>query len=173
MSRRSRPQPEAKVAVTPVSDQISAVPTQPSAAVDQPLPRPQRRRRRAKSDRGLPPDSELARLAVAYLEWQRKLWPEMVMAELLPEASDQVVAEMVEDFKHRHRTGAVSPDSVRAFTKICNKLAGNYNRYSCDKSSPTSIADQMVNALKKARAEDRFVPWAYVFADYSVSGLDS
>src|SRR5207237_1036174 len=33
--------------------------------------------------------------------------------------------------------------------------------------------DQMVHVLDKARQEDRFVPWFYVFCDYSVSGLDS
>ena len=31
----------------------------------------------------------------------------------------------------------------------------------------------MTKALDKARDEDRFVPWAYVFCDYSVSGLDA
>jgi hypothetical protein len=48
-----------------------------------------------------------------------------------------------------------------------------YMRYSCDNSSPVSIIDQMVNCLDKARQEDRFIPWAYVFCDYSVSGLDA
>jgi len=59
-----------------------------------------------------------------------------------------------------------------AFTKQGTKLAGSYNRYSCDNSSPKSIIDQMVNALEKAKQENRFVPWSYVFADYSVSGLN-
>ena len=31
----------------------------------------------------------------------------------------------------------------------------------------------MVNCLAKARQEDRFVPWEYIFCDYSVTGLDA
>src|SRR5437899_2578809 len=38
---------------------------------DVPLPRPKRRKPRAKADRGLPPDEELARLAEQYLRRQR------------------------------------------------------------------------------------------------------
>jgi hypothetical protein len=148
---------------------IPAVTAQP---FDQPLPRPKRQRRRAKADRGLPPDKELQQLATEYLRVQRKHWPNMVNAGLLPAISDDVVTTMVEDFKHRHRTGQVDPAPLRGFLKFCAKLAGDYNRYSCDNSSPTSIIDQMVNGLNKARHEDRFVPWQYVFADYSVSGLN-
>jgi DNA invertase Pin-like site-specific DNA recombinase len=57
--------------------------------------------------------------------------------------------------------------------KICPNLAGGYFRYSCDNSSPNSIVDQMVKCLGKARAENRFVPWYYVFCDYSVSGMNT
>jgi len=65
------------------------------------------------------------------------------------------------------------PRVVPEFQKLCPKIGGSYNRYSCDNSSPTSINDQMVNSLRKAREEKRFIPWSYVFCDYSVSGLDS
>ncbi len=54
-----------------------------------------------------------------------------------------------------------------------SKLAGSYNRYSCENSSPTSVLDQLVNSLNKAQAEERLIPWQYVFADYSVTGLDA
>jgi hypothetical protein len=137
-----------------------------------PLARPKRHRRRAKADRGLPPDQELFRLATEYLQIQRKHWPKLVKAGLLPDVEADVVAAMVEDFKHRHRTGQVDPAPLRAFLKHCPKLGGGYNRYSCDNSSRKSIIDQMVNGLDKARQEERFVPWQYVFADYSVSGLN-
>jgi hypothetical protein len=40
-----------------------------------PLPRPNRKPCRPKSDRGLPPDEQLAKLAIAYLERQRMHWP--------------------------------------------------------------------------------------------------
>ncbi len=138
-----------------------------------PLPRPQRRPRRAKADRGLPPDDELAKLAKAYLERQRKHWPNVAEAGLFPEPMPEVLAQMVADFKLRHRTGKVDVDTVRRFTKFGAKLAGNYDRYSCDNSSPMSVLDQMINGLDKAQTEGRMIPWQYVFADYSVTGLDA
>ncbi len=142
-------------------------------SADEPLPRPKRRKRRDKADRGLPPDEELTRLATAYLERQRRHWPAIVQAGFIPEPAPDILKEMVEDFKARHRTASVDVDGLRIFLKFCKLLAGNYNRFSCDNSSPNSALDQMVNALDKARSEDRFIPWQYVFADYSVSGLDS
>jgi transposase len=139
---------------------------------DNPLPRPERCRRRAKADRGLPPDAELARLATEYSRCQRQLWPELVKAGLLPEPTEAVIAPMVEDFKARHRGGRIDPAALRPLLKHAAKLAGNYDRFSCDNSSPLSIIDQMVKSLNKARQEGRFVPWQYVFADYSVTGTD-
>ena len=136
-----------------------------------PLPRPERHPRRSKSELGLPPDQELARLATEYLRRQRKHWPELAKASFLPD-DHNAIEHMVEDFKRRHRSGAVDPTPLRALGKHSPKLTGSYNRYSCDNSSPTSIIDQMVNSLDEARQEHRFVPWAYVFADYSVSGLN-
>lgn len=139
---------------------------------DDPLPRPARKRRRAKEDRGLPPDSELKNLARTYLETQRRLWLDLLRAGLLPEPTDAVIDEMVADFKARHRTGVVDVAAVLPFTKLGFNLGGNYDRYSADNSNPSSILDQMVNSLRKARDEKRFVSWSYVFADYSVSGMD-
>jgi DNA-binding CsgD family transcriptional regulator len=139
----------------------------------QPLPRPQRRRHRTKADRSLPPDDELKRLAREYLQRQHKHWPELVKAGLLLEISDTAIKAMVEDFKARHRGGPVDGELLQLLAKCRTKLAGNYNRYSCDNSDPKSVIDQMINCLDKARSEDRFVPWCYVFADYSMSGLDS
>ena len=146
---------------------------EPDNDADKPLARPKRQPRRDRADRGLPPDVELARLAREYLERQRKHWPEMVQAGVLPEPTDDVVRLMVDDFKQRHRTGKVDPSPLNVFLKYAPKLGGNYNRFSCDNSSPLSIIDQLVNALDKARSEDRFIPWSYVFADYSVTGLDA
>lgn len=143
-----------------------------AAAVSAPLPRPQRRKRRSTADRGLPPDEDLAGLATAYLERQRQGWPAIVKAGLLPEMQLNVIAEMVDSFKQRHRSGKVDVEAVRPFLQYA-KLGGDYNRYSCENSNPHSILDQMVKALDKARAEDRFIPWEYLFADYSVTGLDA
>ena len=140
--------------------------------LNSPLPRKPRKARTAKEDRGLPPDKELIELAAEYLRVQRKHWPKIVKVGLLPDVTDDNIAAMVEDFKHRHRTGQVDPGPLRRYLKYCSKLAGDYNRYSSENSSPKSIIDQMVNVLDKAKHEDRFVPWQYVFADYSVSGLN-
>ena len=97
----------------------------------------------------------------------------MAETALLPEPTDATILEMVTDFKYRHRGGKVDVEAVRPFLKLCRKLAGDYSRFSCDNSAPTSVLDQMINALDKARAEERFIPWQYVFADYSVTGLDA
>jgi DNA invertase Pin-like site-specific DNA recombinase len=121
----------------------------------------------------LPLDNELAALATTYLERQRKLWPKVVEAGLLLEPTEKIIQQMVADFKHQHRTGKVELDQVQPYARVVLKLGGNYDRYSCDNSSATSILDQMVKALEKAHGEGRFVPWAYVFCDYSVSGLDA
>lgn len=121
-------------------------------------PRPPRRRRRAAEDRGLPPDDEIARFAQAYLEFQRKHWPEIVAAGLLPEVTPASIEAMVDDFKKRHRTGIADVNAVKHFVKYCQELGGDYSRYSCDNSSPMSIVDQASNALKKARSENRFIP---------------
>jgi DNA invertase Pin-like site-specific DNA recombinase len=137
------------------------------------LPRPVRRRHRAKADRGLPSDKELTRLAEDYLKFQRSHWPQFVEAGFLPAAESAVISTMVEDFKLRHRGGRVDPRPLQALLKLCPRFAGNYNRYSCDNSKPTSIVDQMIRCLDKALKEQRFVPWAYVYADYSITGLTS
>jgi DNA invertase Pin-like site-specific DNA recombinase len=121
----------------------------------------------------LPLDNELAALATAYLERQRKLWSKLVEAGHLPEPTEKVIQQMVADFKHRHRTGNVDLEQIHPYARIGVKLGGNYDRYSCDNSSATSILDQMVRAVEKAHGESRFIPWAYVFCDYSISGLDA
>ena len=172
---------------TPFSDKVQKsegeqpAPGSPETIVSQsrqpglgsPLPRPKRRRKRSKADRGLPDDAELARLATAYLDKQRKLWPKMADAGLLPVPSPEVIPQMVDGFKERHRGTAASPDSLQQFKTSCAKQAGAYLRFSCDNSSPTSILDQMTKALDKARVEERFIPWEYVYSDYSVTGLDA
>lgn len=72
-----------------------------------PLVRTQRVPRRAKSDRGLPSDESLARLARSYVEIQVRTWPKLVKAGLLAPATSELVTEMVQDFKHRHRSGKI------------------------------------------------------------------
>lgn len=172
---------------TPSSDKVQKsegeqpAPGSPESTVSQsrqsglgsPLPRPKRRRMRSKADRGLPDDVELVRLATAYLDKQRKLWPKLADAGLLPVPSPEVIPQMVDDFKERHRGTAARPDSLQQFKTCCSKQAGAYLRFSCDNSNPTSILDQMTKALDKAKDEERFIPWEYVYSDFSVTGLDA
>jgi len=138
-----------------------------------PLPRTLRKPARSKEDRGLPPDEELEKLAATYLKLQIKLWPELVKQGLLEEPNPSLLTRMVEDFKHRHRGGQIDIQGFAKILKTGVKLAGNYDRYSCDNSSPNSIIDQMANSLRKARDENRFIPWEFIYCDYSQSGLTS
>jgi hypothetical protein len=172
-SQRSRANlPKGQATAAETQSEPAAIPAGIVHPPDPPLPRPKRQRRRAKADRGLPPDQEIRQLAIEYLRLQHKHWPKAAKEGLLPDITDDAISAMTEDFKYRHRTGRADPEQVRRLLNYCPKLAGNYNRYSCDNSSPKSIIDQMVNGLDKARQEERFVPWQYVFADYSVSGLN-
>ncbi len=138
-----------------------------------PLPRSKRRRRRAKADLGLPSDEELTKLARIYLEKQRQHWPQLAEAGVLPEPADDVIAEMVADFKHRHRTGQVTPPDFSIVLRHCRGIGGNYNRFSTKGSDPKSILEQAGNSLDKAKEEGRFVPWCYIFCDYSRSGYST
>jgi DNA invertase Pin-like site-specific DNA recombinase len=115
----------------------------------------------------------LEELAENYLQKQRQNWPELVRAGVLPEPTAAVVKEMVGDFKARHRGG--KPDTSFAFNTALKgvKFGGAYARYSSDNSNPKSIIDQLSMILAKAKEEGRFIPWAYVYADYSVTGMDS
>ncbi|MDB5334819.1 MAG: hypothetical protein JWN70_438 [Planctomycetaceae bacterium] len=138
-----------------------------------PLARSQRVPRRAKSEKGLPSDESLARLARRFLEIQVKNWPKLVASGLLGPATNELVAEMVQDFKIRHRSGKVDHSILNPFLKSVGKLSGMYCRYSCDNSSDLSIDDQLAKILAKALADGHYIPWSYVFCDYSVTGRDA
>jgi DNA invertase Pin-like site-specific DNA recombinase len=140
---------------------------------DAPLPRAKRTRRRAKEDKGLPPDNDLKELAREYLTFQRDKWPDLVEAGLIPELTDVTIRSMVNDYKHRHRTGEIDFQQIEPYVARNCHLAGFYGRYSCNNSQSSSNLDQLANSLRKAHGEDHFIPWAFVFCDYSVSGLDS
>jgi DNA invertase Pin-like site-specific DNA recombinase len=121
----------------------------------------------------LPSDEELKNLASEYLIVQRKNFPELARQEMLPTPTLEIIAAMVENFKKRHGGAQIDPELLSAYRKLKMTFAGSYARYSCDNSKPSSILDQTRNNLNKAASEKRFVPWEYVFPDYSVSGLKS
>jgi DNA invertase Pin-like site-specific DNA recombinase len=120
----------------------------------------------------LPDPLDLLKLARAYLELQRQLWPHLASAGVLPPVDDAVITAMVADFRGRHTTGAISAAGGFDPRALARRLAAAYLRYSCDNSNPRSLDDQLGNVLRKARALDLFVPWQLVFADASLSGTD-
>jgi len=80
---------------------------------------------------------------------------------------------MVDDFKFRHRGGKCDRELLAKLKQAKLTLFSLYARYSCDNSDPKSILDQCTNCLRDAAARKVFVPWQYVYCDYSISGLDS
>ncbi len=137
-------------------------------------PRAQRKRKRSSADRGLASDADLASLARAYLETQHFLWPALVKQGILPAIKEDVIQQMVASYKECHQGKRLDAAAVmHRHDSVRNKLAAAYARYSCENSSPMSNVDQMGNCLHKAHAEGRFIPWEFIFTDYSVSGLDS
>ncbi len=155
-----------------LADQTSSPPSQHKADFG-PLARTRRARRRNRLHRGLPSDEALARLAHRYLELQAKFWPKLVVAGVIPPPTDEVIAEMVQDFKSRHQSAKVDHGSLKPILDFVKSLGGMYARYSCDNSSDLSIDDQMAKILAKAFADGRFIPWNYVYCDYSVTGRDA
>lgn len=149
------------------------VPDSNESAEFGPLARTPRARRRVRSERGLPEDEALTRLAGRYLEIQVKSWPKLVAAGLLSPPTDELVAGMVQDFKARHQSAKVDHDLLKPILNLVKCLAGMYARYSCDNSSDLSIDDQMAKILAKALADGCFIPWSYIYCDYSVTGRDS
>ena len=80
---------------------------------------------------------------------------------------------MAGDFGQRHVGGGLGDhDMLKLVTRHFKQLGAAYLRYSCDNSSARSLDDQLVNVLNKAEQEKLFIPWQFIFADASVTGLD-
>ncbi len=126
-----------------------------------------RGRRRDPSDRGRPSDEAIREMARAYLEVQRRLWPDKVREGILPDLNDGVLTEMTADFNRRF--------SERDFLEhlefpYSDSIGCCYSRFSSDNSNPRSLAQQLRLELEKARAVEFFIPWSLVFADAAVTG---
>jgi hypothetical protein len=96
------------------SGQLAVIPVRSrdtTAADAAPLPRTPRRPRKPKGDRGLPEDTELQSLAMAYLECQAAHFPQLNSVWNAAKDNPATLLKMVDDFKFRHRGGAV--DVVR------------------------------------------------------------
>jgi len=125
------------------------------------------RLRRAKDERGLPADEAIVKLARTYLENQRKLWPDLAAAGVLPAPAEVTFEKMAAGFKQQFLNGRFRPFE-KSIPGI--PLGVAYDRYSCDNSNPRSLDDQLRLQLNRASEHKVFVPWEYVFADASVSG---
>lgn len=134
-----------------------------------PLPRYVQRRRPTKEDTGLAADEVLAEFAQYYLKYTSGLWPELVKSGVLPEPTEEIIRQMVEDFKTPHRTGTIPDAALEIYLQHNLVLAAMYPRYSDPNSQPKSIPDQARQILNKVKGQGRFVPWPLVFADYARS----
>lgn len=123
-------------------------------------------RRKRPEERGLPSDTALEELAKAYLETQRKLWPEKVISGQLPALNDVTISRMAADFKRRFLAG----DSELDLPVLGKDCAASYNRFSDEGSNHRSLAQQLRLQLERAAQNKHFIPWEYVFADAAVTG---
>lgn len=98
-------------------------------------------RAQRKEDTGLAPDEVLTEFAEYYLKYSRGLWPELAKSGILPEPTPEVLSEMVEDFKTRHRTGEISDTALDVYLNQGLSLGAMYPRYSDPNSQPKSIPD--------------------------------
>jgi hypothetical protein len=131
------------------------------------LPRPTRRHRKAREDSGLPDDAELVTLARAYLGYASAAWPGQFTAKVAANPGDALIAEMVGQFKERHRSGKVDPASLSRHLKAGLRIAISYPRYSDPNSQPKSIPDQLREIIRCAKSRDLFTPWELLLADYA------
>ena len=126
-------------------------------------------KRRRKVELGLPIDENLRRLAAAWLDYQWEAWPTLRGCDLLPEKTEAVLDRMVAEYKARFSSGAVT--AIEYVSRPpWHQLGASYLRYSADTSNPRSLDDQLVNVLRRAHGDKRFIPWVYVCADSSISG---
>ena len=102
----------------------------------------------------------LGALAMAYLQRQRKHWPKCGQrGGLLPEPTEAVIREMVEDFKPRHRGArwtVIGPTPSSISVEAGWKLRPVLLRQLQSDVDPR----QMVLALERPTPKSGFVPWS-------------
>jgi site-specific DNA recombinase len=123
--------------------------------------------------RGLPESGDLFKLASVYIDAQRRLWPQLVEAQILPECGDDqtanLAAQFTTKFLEKQVTEFLTPDGL----KLWDALGTSYLRYSSNQQNPRSLDDQLLIQLERAKEDKVFIPWAYVFADAGVTGTVS
>ncbi len=126
--------------------------------------------RRVREDRGLPDEGARIELAQTYLDLQRQLWPELFnqRASVAVKAKESV--RLAREFAARFLAGGREIATPALPWNPSLELGAAYLRYSCDNSNPRSLDQQLRNVLERARRDNVFVPWEYVFADAAVTG---
>ena len=120
-------------------------------------------------EKGLPKAEDILKLARVWLREQRRLWPELVEANLIP-AHNEAVDEMANQFKQRFLERTPKPfEHLLAQVPWASK-GTTYVRYSSATQNPRSLDDQLRKILEWAAAERIFVPWEYVCSDSGISG---
>jgi DNA invertase Pin-like site-specific DNA recombinase len=124
--------------------------------------------RRSPSEKGLPDEVALRELALVYLDYQHRLWPDLAQSGALPPNTAEAVAELAEDFRQRFLGSKQVLLDVSQPSGV--DLACAYDRYSDLNSNPRSLAQQLGLQLERAAANRHFIPWHFVFADAAVTG---
>lgn len=127
------------------------------------------RGRRRRRDRGLPKDDALRDLTRTYLENQRRLWPDLAAAGLIPEPTDAVLDSYAERFRKAFLGEEVDAGPWNHVPAGGTRSAV-YLRFSSENSNPRSLDQQLRLTLERACREQHFVPWEHVYADSGVSG---
>ena len=131
------------------------------------------KRRRRPEERGLPDDEALCDLAWTYLEAQHRLWPELAQQGVLPPLTKIAATRSARQFKDRFLDEFDLELSELPESDSWDALAAAYLRYSCDKSNPRSLCQQLELILNRAQGNKHFIPWRFVFADAAVTGTTS
>lgn len=121
-------------------------------------------------EKGLPDADSRRDLARTYLKVQHRLWPDLARAGRLPRRTEAVVAGLAEAFKDRFLDLAPAPFDPGPAPAGVAAFGAGYLRYSDANSNPRSLSQQLVNVLERARRDDCFIPWEWVFADAAVTG---
>ncbi len=131
---------------------------------------PYRSREKGREEWGLPPREALRSLARTYLEQQAIHWPGLVGTPAVPRAIEAAIEAMASAFEERFRALSVERFDDAGVPARWRSLGGAYARFSDEGSNPRSLNQQLVNILARARRDEIFIPWAYVFADAAISG---
>ena len=88
-----------------------------------------------------------------------RLWPELVRQGFLPPLTKASAATLADELKDQYlgRSVISAPRPVRS--PVWKALAAGYLRYSCDKSNPRSLVQQLRNELERAQSNGHFIPW--------------